>query len=124
MASVASGGTAERIAARILFKALRAGSGTPTRYSSTFFGARLPLAFAAELRVADFDFFMRAMLQEAPIRVYALTRRAAGKYEKCQRVLRNDSCEFVRCALNEGEEPAGRRRYKRALDAKTFSCDI
>ena len=57
MVSVASGGTADRIAARILFKVLRAGSGTPARYSSTFFGA--PLPFAAELRLPDFTFFMR-----------------------------------------------------------------
>src|SRR5882762_3109077 len=46
MASVASGGTAARIAARIFFKVLRAGSGTPARYSSTFFGGRLPFAAA------------------------------------------------------------------------------
>lgn len=42
---------------RIFFKVLRAGSGTPAKYSSTFFGA--PLPFAAELRFADFTFFMR-----------------------------------------------------------------
>src|SRR5216684_1507457 len=56
MASVASGGTADRIAARILFKVLRAGSGTPARYSSTFFGA--PLLFAAGPRLPDFTFLM------------------------------------------------------------------
>src|SRR6266852_3020831 len=38
MASVASGGTADRITARTLFKVLRAGSGTPARYSSMFLG--------------------------------------------------------------------------------------
>src|SRR5207253_1892983 len=69
MVSVACGGTADRIAARILFKALRAGSGTPARYSSTFFGA--PLLFAAELRLPDLTFFMRAMLQELPRQVHA-----------------------------------------------------
>src|SRR5207245_4698749 len=63
MVSVASGGTADRIAARILFKVLRAGSGTPARYSSTFFGA--PLPFAAELRLPDFTFFTRATLQNS-----------------------------------------------------------
>ena len=68
MVSVASGGTADRIAARILFKVLRAGSETPARYSSTFFGA--PLPFAAELRLPDFTFFMRAMLQELPLQVH------------------------------------------------------
>ena len=62
MVSVASGGTAERIAARSLFKVLRAGSGMPAKYSSTFFGAALP--FAAELRLPDFAFFTPAMLQE------------------------------------------------------------
>src|ERR1700682_1104891 len=87
MASVASGGTADRIAARILFKVPRAGSGTPARYSSTFFGA--PLPFAAELRLPDFTFFMRAMLQEAPIQVYALARRAAVRHQKCHGVFRH-----------------------------------
>src|SRR3989441_6022558 len=67
MVSVASGGTADRIAARILFKVLRAGSGTPARYSSTFFGA--PLPFAAELRLPDFTFFMRAMLHGLEVQV-------------------------------------------------------
>src|SRR5690348_1692001 len=71
MVSAASGGTADRIAARILFKVLRAGSGTPARYSSTFFGA--PLPFAAEVRSPDFTFFMRAMLQELPLPVHAQT---------------------------------------------------
>ena len=61
MVSVASGGTADRIAARILFKVLQAGSGTPERYSSTFFGARL--AFAVERRMPVFAFFISAMLQ-------------------------------------------------------------
>src|SRR5713226_8367820 len=81
MASVASGGTADRIAARILFKVLRAGSGTPARYSSTFFGA--PLPFAAELRLPDFTFFMRAMLQEPPLQVHAPDHHAAVRHEKC-----------------------------------------
>src|SRR5216684_7752684 len=71
MVSVASGGTADRIAARILFKVLRAGSGTPATYSSTFFGALLP--FAAELGFPDFTFFMRAMLRELPLQVHART---------------------------------------------------
>src|SRR5712692_841350 len=56
MASVASGGTAERIVARILFRVVRAGSGTAARYSSTFFAAALP--FAAEARLPDFVFFI------------------------------------------------------------------
>src|SRR5207247_2230871 len=81
MVSVASGGTADRIAARILFKVLRAGSGTPARYSSTFFGA--PLPFAAELRLPDFTFFMRAMLQELPFQGHAPDHRAAVRHEKC-----------------------------------------
>src|SRR2546425_6165322 len=38
MVSVASGGTADRITARTLFKVLRAGSETPARYSSMFLG--------------------------------------------------------------------------------------
>jgi len=79
MVSVASGGTAERIAARILFKVLRAGCGTPARYSSTFFGA--PLPFAAELRLLDFTFFMREMLRELPLQVHAPDYRAAVRHE-------------------------------------------
>ena len=39
MISVASGGTAERIAWRIWFSALRAGSGIAAKYSSTVLGA-------------------------------------------------------------------------------------
>src|SRR5437879_4024226 len=79
MPSVASGGTADRIAARILFKVPRAGSGTPAKYSSTFFGGRFP--FAAELRLPVFTFFMRAMLQALPIQVYASSRRAVIRHE-------------------------------------------
>src|ERR1700721_145586 len=62
MISVASGGAAERMTARISFKVLRAGSGTPARYSSIVLGARLGFAFGGSL--ADFPFFMCAMLQE------------------------------------------------------------
>src|SRR5579872_1675356 len=62
MTSVASGGTVDRIAARILFNAPRAGSEIPAMYSSTLFGAE-PLA--AEPRLPDFIFFMGAM-QEPP----------------------------------------------------------
>src|SRR6266853_5387908 len=68
MASVASGGTADRIAMRILLKVLRAGSGIPARYSSTFFGA--PLAFATELWLPDFTFFMPERLQKLPLQVH------------------------------------------------------
>src|SRR5271165_5782435 len=60
----ASGGTADRIAARTLFNVLRAGSGTPARYSSTFFGAALP--FAAELRSPEFPFFMGVICTRLP----------------------------------------------------------
>src|SRR2546429_71325 len=75
MVSPASAGTADRIAARSLFKVLRAGSGTPARYSSTFFGA--PLPFAAERRLPDFSFFMGAMLPGLPLQVHAPDHRAA-----------------------------------------------
>src|SRR5712691_228413 len=81
MVSVASGGTVDRIAARILCKVLRAGSGTPARYSFTFFGA--PLPFAAELRLPDFTFFMPPMLQELPLQGHAPDHRAAVRHEKC-----------------------------------------
>src|SRR6266480_6767180 len=87
MVSAASGGTADRIAARILFKVLRAGSGTPARYSSTFFGA--PLPFATELRFPDFTFFMRVMLQELPLQVHAPDRRPAIRHEECHSAFRH-----------------------------------
>src|SRR2546428_1970883 len=75
MVSAASGGPADRITPRILFKVLRAGSGTRARYSSIFFGA--PLPFAAELRLPDFTFFMLAILREPPLQVHAPDRREA-----------------------------------------------
>jgi hypothetical protein len=59
MASVASGGTADRITARILFKVLRAGSGTPARYSSTSVGATLP--FEAAPRSPEFTCFIQVL---------------------------------------------------------------
>src|SRR5580704_462400 len=65
MVSVASDGTADRIATRILFRVLRAGCGTPARYSSTFFATLLP--FAADLRLPDCSLFMPTMLQELPL---------------------------------------------------------
>src|SRR5215469_1287004 len=55
MTSVASGGTTERIVARILFKVLRAGSGTPARYSSMLFGVS-PVFSAALRRAGLFPF--------------------------------------------------------------------
>src|SRR6266404_6321107 len=106
MVSVASGGTVDRIAARILFKVLRAGSGTPARYSSTFFGA--PLPFAAELRLPDFTFFMRAMLQKAPVQVYASARRATARHQKCDSVYRHARTRA--CLGHVGEVPHRRRR--------------
>src|SRR6516164_1186868 len=68
MVSVASGGRADRIAERILFKVLRAGSGTPARYSSILFGASL--SFAADLRVAGLARFMRTTLQALPLQIH------------------------------------------------------
>src|SRR5208282_2916534 len=69
MVSVASGGTADRIVARILFNVLRAGSGTRARYSSTFLGGLW--LFAAELRWPDFTLSMGGMLQDLPLQVQA-----------------------------------------------------
>jgi hypothetical protein len=68
MASVDSGGTMDRIIARSLFNVLRAGSGTPARYSSTV-AATTP-DFAAELESSDFGFFMRTILRRLPSQVY------------------------------------------------------
>src|ERR1700722_11913308 len=42
MTSVVAFGTTDRITVRKCFNAPRAGSGTPARYSSTFFAATLP----------------------------------------------------------------------------------
>src|ERR1700682_1720764 len=78
MASVASGGAADQMAARILFKVPRGGSRAPARYSSTSFGA--PLPFAAEPRLPDFTFFIRAMLRELPLQVHAPDHRAAVRH--------------------------------------------
>src|SRR3977135_2005704 len=64
MPAVASAGPAERIVARILFKVLRAGSGTVARYSSTSFGATL--AFAVEWLLPDFAFFIMGRLPAQP----------------------------------------------------------
>jgi len=64
MVSAASGGNAERIAARIWFKVVHAGSGTPARYSSIFFGAAR--RFAAVLRWGGVAFFVRVMLRDFP----------------------------------------------------------
>src|SRR6266478_9275393 len=66
MASVASGGATDRIVARTLFKVLRAGSGTPARYSSMPFGAALP--FMPEPRLPDFTF----LIQLSPGRSFKL----------------------------------------------------
>src|SRR5438045_543864 len=94
MVSVASGGTADRIAARTLFKVLRAGSGTSARYSSTFFGA--PAPFAAGPRWPGFTFFMRAMLQGLPLQVHAPDRRAAVRHPNCHSSVLHSLCPYGR----------------------------
>src|SRR6266478_1011403 len=86
MVSVASAGTTDRIAARILFNMLRAGSGTLARYSSTLFGA--PLPFAPELRLPDFAFFMRVILQSRSLQVYFSDSHEPLRCEKRRRVHR------------------------------------
>src|SRR5580692_3195318 len=68
MVSIASDGTAERIAARICFSAARPLCGTAARYSSQFFGGALRCATV--LRFPAFAFFMRTMLQAPPPRVH------------------------------------------------------
>src|SRR6266705_3619441 len=69
MVSVASDGATDRIKARILFKVLRAGSGTRARYSSMSFGAAL--RFAVEPRALAFAFFIRGILQKRSFPVHA-----------------------------------------------------
>src|SRR4029077_9923081 len=67
MVSVASRGTAERIAARTLFKVLRAGSGTPARYSSTLFGAHHARAPIARSRFAHAQIIKQLFGTQLPI---------------------------------------------------------
>src|ERR1700674_2053304 len=64
---MASGGAADRIIFRTLFKVLRAGSRTPARYSSTLFGTRLP--FATEPRSPEFVFFIWVTPHENSLQV-------------------------------------------------------
>src|SRR5215469_8260105 len=83
MVSVASGGRADRIAARILFKVPRAGSGTPARYSSILFGGSP--ALAADLRVVDLACFMRTMLQPLPLQIHDVgARKGSGERVGCE----------------------------------------
>src|SRR5437879_9258362 len=84
MVSVASGGTADRIAARSFMKVLRVDSGTLPTYSSTFFGAPRPVA--AGLRLRDLTFFTRAMLQEPPLGVHAPRPSASDTPQPISRV--------------------------------------
>jgi hypothetical protein len=53
---IAAGGRADRIAVRISFNMLRAGSETRAKYSSTFFGTLL--RFLPEMALRDFTFFI------------------------------------------------------------------
>src|SRR5271166_3409767 len=64
MTSVASGGATERITARTFSRVLRAGSGTPARYSSTFFGAAV--LFVPEPGSREILFFMRRKTRPQP----------------------------------------------------------
>src|SRR5258708_2630146 len=99
MASVASGGTADRIAGRTLFKVLRAGSGTPARYSSTFFGATF--LFAAELRSPAFAFFIQAILQGRSPQIHVSRYHAPVRREKrrsAYRFIGPDGCDSTMLA--------------------------
>src|SRR5258708_4522524 len=86
MVSVASGGTAERIAARTLFRVLRAGSGTPARYSSTLLGATLP--FAAEPRAPGLAFFIATILQGRSLQFYLSAVSACAQLHLVQSAAR------------------------------------
>src|SRR5580704_29213 len=86
MASIASRGAADRMAARILFRVLWAGSGTSARYSSTVLGA--VVLFAAEPRLLDLAFFMRptSSLSNAAHRHSVREEWLADSTEYCLRV--------------------------------------
>jgi hypothetical protein len=56
MSSVVPTGTTDRMIARTFWSALRAGPGTPARYSSTLRGAEF--GFAVERRARAGNFFM------------------------------------------------------------------
>src|SRR5258707_2835715 len=74
MTSVASGGPTERIAARIFFIALRAGSGMAAMYSSTVLGAAdLGAAFLAASRFGA-AFFEAVFLETSPLEASPLLR--------------------------------------------------
>src|ERR1019366_596768 len=69
MVSVASGGKAERIAARIRVRILRAGSATVAMYSWMVLG--VPFPFFCELESPDCFFLMPSMLQGPAHSVHA-----------------------------------------------------
>src|ERR1700676_3964511 len=84
MVSMACGGTADRIAARIFCKVLRAGSGTPAKYSSTFFGRLWPRA--VDLGLPDFILFIPARVGE-PCYTFESSAKTAGEvHEHLRRV--------------------------------------
>src|SRR5215469_3710480 len=107
MVSVASGGRADRIAARILFKVPRAGSGTPARYSSILFGASP--AFAADLRVVDLACFMRTTLQALQLQIHDVGARkgSARRLIVPEGLMRVAWYEVPGMASKEGIRPGG-----------------
>src|SRR6516162_8067161 len=114
MVSIASGGRADRIAARMLFKVLRAGSGTPARYSSILFGASP--AFAADLRVAGLACFMQTMLQALPLQIHDV----GGPSPTSARISFDldevaDDRSFLLAEVEPGDR-TGRWKHKSSLD--------
>src|SRR5271163_3593144 len=70
MPSVVSGGAMERMTERILFKVMRADSGTPWRYSSTSLVTAFDFA-AGGRRLTCFAFFIPSEPEDRSSAVYA-----------------------------------------------------
>lgn len=81
MVSVASGGRADRIGARILFKVLRGGPGHRQGIHQRVSERRF--LSPQNLRLPDFPFLMRAMLRELPLQIHVPDHRAAVRHDNC-----------------------------------------
>src|ERR1700683_2761401 len=83
MPSVASAGATDRMMARTVFKAVRAGSLGPRRYSSTSWAP--VLGFLAGPRLRDFVFFMRVIPGGCGFEVYAGPRSPLERFQDLAR---------------------------------------
>src|SRR5260370_15147473 len=98
MVSVAVRGSADRMAARIFRNMLQAGSGMPAKYSSTVLGVLL--AFAEDLRLADFFFFTRVSPRGSRKNTFRAQRTLldTGYSPDCCLLIRHDFAVISHCA--------------------------